>query len=242
MHLSYDLPRHLPRGLARDLVARDPARDPARDLTRSSSRLQGVNEELRRSLKRLAPVYAKAKLSQREGVAAWRSAKKAADIAEQAPEEGYQHGGGGRRARSKLCSARKENSPSPKPFPPYPSGRCLWRRAARGRSCTAVARTFAFERRGHVRWRRLRSHRRVTLPLLSPSLQRQSPPPPAGYEEAQSRLRMSCACKDMVRDLAYPLTNRIVEMASFISQLGRDVRIAVRLLWHAPACICTLAK
>ena len=42
----------------------------------------------------------------------------------------------------------------------------------------------------------------------------------ARYEEAQSRLRLSCACKDLVRDLAYPLTNRIVEMASFILQVG----------------------
>ena len=42
----------------------------------------------------------------------------------------------------------------------------------------------------------------------------------AAYEEAQSRLRLSCACKDLVRNLAYPLTNRIVEMASFISQVG----------------------
>ena len=42
----------------------------------------------------------------------------------------------------------------------------------------------------------------------------------AAYEEAQSRLRLSCACKDLVRDLAYPLTNRIVDMASFILQVG----------------------
>ena len=42
----------------------------------------------------------------------------------------------------------------------------------------------------------------------------------AAYEEAQSRLRLSCVCKDLVQDLAYPLTNRIVEMASFISQVG----------------------
>ena len=35
----------------------------------------------------------------------------------------------------------------------------------------------------------------------------------AAYEEAQSRLRMSCACKDMKRDISYPLTNRIVELA-----------------------------
>ena len=35
----------------------------------------------------------------------------------------------------------------------------------------------------------------------------------ASYEEAQSRLCMSCLCKDMVRCLSYPLTNRIVEMS-----------------------------
>ena len=33
------------------------------------------------------------------------------------------------------------------------------------------------------------------------------------YEEAQSRLRMSCLCKDMVRSLSYPLTDRIVELS-----------------------------
>ena len=42
----------------------------------------------------------------------------------------------------------------------------------------------------------------------------------AAYEEAQSMLRLSCTCKNFVRDLSYPLTNRIVEMASFISQVG----------------------
>ena len=34
----------------------------------------------------------------------------------------------------------------------------------------------------------------------------------ASYDEARSRLRMSCTCKDMRRPLSYPLTNRIVEM------------------------------
>ena len=35
----------------------------------------------------------------------------------------------------------------------------------------------------------------------------------ASYEEAQSRLRMSCLCKEMRRYLSYPLTNRIVELS-----------------------------
>ena len=35
----------------------------------------------------------------------------------------------------------------------------------------------------------------------------------ASYEEAQSRVCMSCLCKDMVRCLSYPLTNRIVELS-----------------------------
>ena len=35
----------------------------------------------------------------------------------------------------------------------------------------------------------------------------------AGYEEAQSRLRMSCLCRDSVRPLQYPLWLRIVELA-----------------------------
>ena len=43
----------------------------------------------------------------------------------------------------------------------------------------------------------------------------------AAYEEVESMLRLSCTCKDLMRDLAYPLTNRIVEMASFISQVGK---------------------
>jgi len=34
-----------------------------------------------------------------------------------------------------------------------------------------------------------------------------------GYEEAQSRLRLSMTCKSMVRPLAYPLQARIVELA-----------------------------
>ena len=32
-------------------------------------------------------------------------------------------------------------------------------------------------------------------------------------EEAQSRLRLSCTCKDLRRPTFYPLTDRIVEMA-----------------------------
>ena len=35
----------------------------------------------------------------------------------------------------------------------------------------------------------------------------------AGYEEAQSRLRLSCACRANVRPLSYPLDLRILEMA-----------------------------
>ncbi len=34
-----------------------------------------------------------------------------------------------------------------------------------------------------------------------------------GYEEAQSRLRLSMTCKSMVRPLPYPLQARIVELA-----------------------------
>ena len=34
-----------------------------------------------------------------------------------------------------------------------------------------------------------------------------------GYEEAQSRLRLSMTCKSMVRPLSYPLQARIVELA-----------------------------
>ena len=39
----------------------------------------------------------------------------------------------------------------------------------------------------------------------------------AGYEEAQSRLRMSMLCKDCVRPLAYPLSARIVELTSILT-------------------------
>ena len=35
----------------------------------------------------------------------------------------------------------------------------------------------------------------------------------ADLEEGQSRQRLSCTCKDMLRPISYPLTNRIVEMA-----------------------------
>ena len=33
------------------------------------------------------------------------------------------------------------------------------------------------------------------------------------YEEAQSRLRLSCTCKEMKRSISYPLTIRIIELA-----------------------------
>ena len=36
----------------------------------------------------------------------------------------------------------------------------------------------------------------------------------ADLEEGQSRQRLSCTCKDMLRPISYSLTNRIVEMAS----------------------------
>ena len=35
----------------------------------------------------------------------------------------------------------------------------------------------------------------------------------AAYEEAQSRLRLSCTCKEMTRSISYPLTIRIIELA-----------------------------
>ena len=41
----------------------------------------------------------------------------------------------------------------------------------------------------------------------------------AGYEEAQSRLRMSVLCRDTAKPLAYPLWPRIVELAA-ISHTG----------------------
>ena len=37
----------------------------------------------------------------------------------------------------------------------------------------------------------------------------------ADLEEARSRSRMSCLCKDMKRPIFYPLTNRILEMVAF---------------------------
>ena len=37
-----------------------------------------------------------------------------------------------------------------------------------------------------------------------------------GYEEAQSRLRLSMTCRDMMRPLTYPLEARIVELASVL--------------------------
>ena len=41
----------------------------------------------------------------------------------------------------------------------------------------------------------------------------------ANYEEAQSRLRMSMLCKDCVRPLMYPLSLRIVELATIFTAL-----------------------
>ena len=35
----------------------------------------------------------------------------------------------------------------------------------------------------------------------------------ASNDEARSRMRLSCSCKDMKRPILFPLTNRIVEMA-----------------------------
>ena len=35
----------------------------------------------------------------------------------------------------------------------------------------------------------------------------------AAYEEAQSRLRLSCTCKEMKHCISYPLTIRIIELA-----------------------------
>ena len=43
------------------------------------------------------------------------------------------------------------------------------------------------------------------------------------YEEAQSRLRLSCTCKEMTRPLTYPLTSRILELASAFG-LADDAR------------------
>ena len=42
----------------------------------------------------------------------------------------------------------------------------------------------------------------------------------AAYEEAQSRLRLSMICKDMVRPLSYDLHVRILELAQFVSALA----------------------
>ena len=36
----------------------------------------------------------------------------------------------------------------------------------------------------------------------------------ADLEEARSRGRLACACKDLKRPIYYPLTNRIVEMVT----------------------------
>ena len=35
----------------------------------------------------------------------------------------------------------------------------------------------------------------------------------ASNDEARSRMRLSCLCKDMRKPIYYPLTNRILEMA-----------------------------
>ena len=39
----------------------------------------------------------------------------------------------------------------------------------------------------------------------------------ADLEEARSRLRLSCTCKDMKRPIYYPLTNRTLEMVHGLS-------------------------
>ena len=39
-------------------------------------------------------------------------------------------------------------------------------------------------------------------------------------DEARSRARLSCACKDMRRGLSYPLTVRIVELAAGARAFG----------------------
>ena len=49
----------------------------------------------------------------------------------------------------------------------------------------------------------------------------------AAYEEAQSRLRLSCTCKEMTRPLTYPLTSRITELA-LIFGLADDRRAIVK--------------
>ena len=44
----------------------------------------------------------------------------------------------------------------------------------------------------------------------------------AGYEEAQSRLRMSVLCRDTAKPLAYPLWPRIVELAAGLAQTPQE--------------------
>ena len=44
----------------------------------------------------------------------------------------------------------------------------------------------------------------------------------ASYEEAQSRLRMSTLCKDLVRPLPYPLPARIVELGHLLLKADEE--------------------
>ena len=61
----------------------------------------------------------------------------------------------------------------------------------------------------------------------------------AEYEEAQSRLRLSMACKDLRRNPSYPLTNRIVELNIMCSvlknELLREMPFEMRLLQSYPS-------
>ena len=43
----------------------------------------------------------------------------------------------------------------------------------------------------------------------------------AWLDEKRSQTRMSCACKDMRRGIAYPLTARIVELARALNEAKR---------------------
>ena len=49
----------------------------------------------------------------------------------------------------------------------------------------------------------------------------------AGYQEAQTRLRMSTLCRDTVRPLAYPLWPRIVELAATMSQTPSEAEATI---------------
>ena len=49
------------------------------------------------------------------------------------------------------------------------------------------------------------------------------------YEECQSRLRLSCACRANVRPLAYPLQARIVELSTdIVNGRSREVEQKTR--------------